>query len=135
MLISSLLLCSEVISELFNDACNFGKMLALLFGSITSSILFWLAISLVCSRSFPSGFVEDGFDAAAASLKLLWKLISCEVQGGDRVRSGEIEGARDKSGDVGGVACTRVLLLSWLSRLCARGRECRPNIGLGGEGG
>lgn len=85
MLISSLLLCSEVISELFNDACNFGKMLALLFGSITSSILFWLAISLVCSRSFPSGFVEDGFDAAAASLKLLWKLISCEVQGGDSV--------------------------------------------------
>ena len=84
VLILSVLLCSELISELFNDAFNLGKLLlAPLSISVTSSILFWLATSLVCSRSFPSGFVKEDFDADVASLKLLWKLISCEVQGGD----------------------------------------------------
>ena len=72
-LLAALLLCSE--TELFTE--DVVKLSAPLSVSISSSMLF----SLFCSRSFTSDVIKD----AAASLKLLWKLISCEEQGGDSV--------------------------------------------------
>ena len=74
-LAAALLVLSEVMPEFFTDDCE-------VLESPSSSILFPSAWKLSCSWGL-SEVIKDDFKDEAASLKLLWKLISCEVQGGD----------------------------------------------------
>ena len=75
-LAAALLVLSEVMPELFKDElCEVSV-------STSSSGLLPSALLLFCSWGL-SEVIKDDFKDEAASLKLLWKLISCDVQGGD----------------------------------------------------